>query len=569
MTERTAALDALDRAIADLGVTVWIGAEPTYTHRSSTAPVWLHRADSDDDDGRSKRAAGAAIAAALAAGSAGRAEPVAGRQFPDEPTPRFRFAVHADAIVSATALPVLPDAAAALLAAPLGPEPSSITLTVTPDPGVVEINTAPCATLVAFAQQVTAIDAAATAAGLSADRYRYNGDVVDSGGGGQLTVGGPSPEASPFFTHPALLPRLLRYVHNHPALSYWFLGECAGSASQSPRPDEGVRERADLLALACDELEHLAATDALTPELTWQTVAPILVDAAGNPHRAELNVEKLWNPTAPRGCLGLVEWRAFRMAPTPAALIAAAALVRAVTARCAVAPYQAPWHDWGSTLHHRWALPSELAADLAAVVADLAAHGLDLGPLTDDLASYREPALVAHAIHDTLAVEVHRAVEFWPLYGDVASQERATARTVDASTERVEVVITTALDAPAPRLVVGGRGVVLAAAAPGRYRVGVRRRRFVPMPGFLPSVPADEPLVLHVGDDTAAVTIELHAWRPGGGPYDGLPADRADADRRRAERAIITPLAGGLAWPRRIVTATDTVDARAWREEVS
>jgi hypothetical protein len=75
--------------------------------------------------------------------------------------------------------------------------------------------------------------------------------------------------------------------------------------------------------------------------------------------------------------------------------------------------------------------------------------------------------------------------------------------------------------------------------------------------------------VLHVGDDTAAVTIELHAWRPGGGPYDGLPADRADADRRRAERAIITPLAGGLAWPRRIVTATDTVDARAWREEVS
>jgi uncharacterized protein (DUF2126 family) len=559
-----AALAALDRAIAAAGVTIWIGAEPTYTDPTSLAPAWTARADGADPDDHDKRRRAAALAIALAAGSGGEVRAARGRQFPDEPAPRFCFEVAAPAIAAAGPI----DAAAvdALVAIAPGAPPAPTALTVTPDPGVVEVNMAPCATLVEFHAQLAAIDAAATAAGLAATRFRWNGEPVDSGGGGQLTIGGPSPSASPCFTHPALLPRLLRYVHNHPALSYWFMGEFAGSASQAPRPDEGVRERADELALACAELEHLAATGASTPALQWQTVAPILVDAAGNPHRAELNVEKLWNPSGgARGCLGLVEWRAFRMAPSVEALVAAAALVRAIAARCAIAAYDAPWHDWGPALHHRWALPGELAADLDEVLADLARHGFDLAPLAPALASYRDRVLVTTAT-PTLAITLRPAVEFWPLFGDVASQERAGARAVDGSTERIELVIATAPDAPAPRLVVAGRGVALTAQRPGHYRVGVRRRRFVPSPGFLPTVPADEPLRLTVGDAAGAVAIEVFAWQPGGGPYPDLPRDAVDAAGRRAARVAITPAAPPT-WPARVVTATDTVDVRAWREE--
>src|SRR5262249_5924809 len=136
-------------------------------------------------------------------------------------------------------------------------------LTVTPDPGVVEVNLAPCPDLVSFLAQTRAVYAAAREAGLSATRYRYNGDVVDSGGGGQITLGGPSPEASPFFRHPDVLPGLVRYLNNHPSLSYWFASECTGSASQAPRPDEGVRERFDELAVTLDWCDRLAARGAL------------------------------------------------------------------------------------------------------------------------------------------------------------------------------------------------------------------------------------------------------------------------------------------------------------------
>ena len=566
-------LAALDAAIAAAGVDVWIGAEPTYTRRESSDPWWLGSSDPPEPGALDKRRRAAAIALALAAGVPGaRARAAIGRQYPDEPAPRFCYAVELAGAAWPTAgdAPRPPDdaAIAAIVdAAPAEPAGSGA-LTVTPDPGVVEVNMAPCATLVEFARQLAAIDRAAAAAGLAPLRYRYNGDVVDSGGGGQLTIGGPTPEASPCFTHPALLPRLLRYLHNHPSLSYWFIGECAGSASQSPRPDEGVRERYDELPLACAELERLATQGALDPATLWATLAPILVDAAGNSHRAELNIEKLWSPFLEgRGRLGLVEWRAFRMPATPDQLCAAAALVRAVTARCAIAPYEPAWIDWGAALHDRWALPSELAADLDAVLADLAAVGLDLAPLARELHGYRDAALAKVEVHPALTVALHRAVEFWPLVGDVASQERATARLVDPSSERLELIVTGESVAAPPVIAVAGRAVDVPATVDGTRHLGIRRRQFVASPGFHPTIAADEPLTIVVGDDVAAVELRCFAWRPGGGPYPGLPLDAADAQARRAERIQILPVPAPPRFPRRASLAGRTLDVRAWRGE--
>ncbi len=511
--------DPLDEALAAAGLDIWIGAEPTFTRRESNEPWWLWQADPDAPGAEDKRQRAEVVAAEIArrAGPASTSARVPGRLYPDEDAPRFCFRV----------------------ASAVGDR----ALTVTADPGVVEVNTAPCPDLRTFSAHLRDVWAAATEAGLSSFRWRYNGDEVDSGGGGQLTLGGPSPERSPFLIHPALLPRMIRYLGNHPALSYWFLGECAGSACQAPRADEGTRERWEELRLACAWLEREAAHDRVSPERLWSTLAPLLVDAGGNSHRAELNVEKLWNPhLADRGKLGVIELRAFRMAALPEDMVAAAALMRAVAGRCAIAPYDEPATDWGPELHDRWALPWFLAADLDAVLDDLAEHGLALDAHHDRLRGFRRHTLGKTRV-GPFRIELSRALEFWPLVGDLASQERSTSRLVDASSERLELVADCEGDAPLT-VEIAGHHVVPRVDPDGAWRyhvLGLRRRQYVPSPGLVPGLPADEPLEITVtaGDD--AVRLRWFAWRPDGGAYEGLPADDGEARRRRAERLVVEP----------------------------
>ncbi len=406
-------------------------------------------------------------------------------------------------------------------------------LTVTPDPGVIEVNMAPAPDLATFAAWAGHVYDAAAEAGLSAERYRYNGHATDSGGGGQITFGGPTPADSPFFRAPHLLPGLLRYVNRHPSLSYAFAMDALGSAGQGPRTDEGVRERFEELAVALDLLGEGAGGDA---ETLWSTLAPLLVDCAGNAHRAELNVEKLWNPHLPgRGKLGLVEFRALRMPPSAASLTAVAQLYLAIVTRLARAPYREPLIDWGPELHDRFGLPHFLDADLAAVLADLARH--DLAPPAETIALAR-PArtpICTLELEDT-TLTVTPALEFWPLYGDVASQEQRGARLVDASSARVELV---ARGKAAGDLAIGafGHRIVLGEDAGVRI-AGLRYRVYRPTPGLHPTLRAQDPLTITVSLGARTIELELHNWIPGGGVYDGLPADAAEARKRRDARVI-------------------------------
>ncbi|HEU5055946.1 MAG TPA: transglutaminase family protein, partial [Kofleriaceae bacterium] len=453
-----------------------------------------------------------------------------GRQFPDEPAPRFCWAAR----WPGTAVP----------------------LTVTPDPGVVEVNMAPAPDLATYARWAALVHQAAGEAGLSAVRYRYNGDAVDSGGGGQLTFGGPSPAASPFFRRPWLLPGLLRYLNHHPSLSYSFASECVGSSSQGPRPDEGVRERFEELEVALAAAERPDTG----PDRLWSALAPLLVDAAGNSHRAEVNVEKLWNPFLPgRGMLGLVELRALRMEPSAARMVAVAALFRALLARLAAAPYREPLVDWGSALHDRFALPHVLGDDLAGVLADLEQHGVGLGPEMSAL--LREgPEPVAEVELGGARLLVRRALEFWALVGDVASQERRGARLVDASNSRHEILVTGEVPG---RIGAGGVEVALHPAGPGLHLAAVRHRAYVPHPGLHPSLPAQDPLVVTWQRGGEAVAISLHGWIPGGGSYPGLPADGDQARRRRRERVVVARIGEPPALRPSPPAGALTVDLRA------
>jgi len=534
VTERTfeAALAAQDAILARRALAIWIGAEPTFTDARSQEPWWLSEAEGGEKLDRAR-----ALLRALAPRLAGRARlaRLAGRHFPGEPAPRFCLG----ALVDATSPPVpgAPLDEAALDAAPRpapAPREGEALFTVTPDPGVVEVNMAPAPDLATFLRWSEAVHAAAAEAGLSAVRHRYDGQATDSGGGGQLTLGGPTPEASPFFVHPQLLPRLVRYLGNHPALSYAFAGECVGSASQGPRPDEGVRERHEELEVALDRLEDRGGR--LGPAELWETLAPLLVDAAGNSHRAELNVEKLWNPFLPaRGRMGVVELRALRMQPDARRQAAVGALFRGVTARLAAFPYREPLADWGGALHDQLALPVFLNEGLRTVLADLEASGLGLGPAIEALL-LEPPEPLARVELAGAALTVTPALEFWPLVGDVASQERSGARVVDASSRRIEVLISHPRGLDAGRLSVNGWRVPLHRAGDRRQLAAVRWRAFAPSPGLHHGLPPTDPLVLHWELDGERIGLELHGWIPGGGAYHGLPADAMEAARRRRER---------------------------------
>jgi uncharacterized protein (DUF2126 family) len=143
---------------------------------------------------------------------------------------------------------------------------------------------------------------------------------------------------------------------------------------------------------------------------------------------------------------------------------------------------------------------------------------------------------------------ISRALEFWPVMGDLGAQEGRTARIVDSSAARIEVLLRSPPGAAGGlhswRLDVAGHRAPLANAddPAGAVRVlGLRFRAFTPSPGLHPALPAQLPLSLLWSQPGRpdAVRVTLHGWIPAGGCYDGLPADSREAGRRRQERFVV------------------------------
>ncbi len=415
--------------------------------------------------------------------------------------------------------------------------------TITPDPAVIEINQAPAENAADFYARCKLSYRAAKVAGLHPYRLHYNGVVADSGGGGQFTLGGREPLSSPFLRYPNLLPRLVRYFNAHPSLSYWFAPASIGSSSQSPRTDEGVRESFRELSLALEQLEQ---HNQLAPEFIWRSLNPFLVDPSGNPHRSELNIEKLWNPYLPgRGCLGLVEFRAFRMPRSPQCAVAIAVLLSSIVAMLSREDKAPRLLNHGLKLHDKFALPFYLQVDLQRVFRDLQQSGF---PLHDKIKTIllQEPVRrIGKAEFQGCTVELQQALEFWPLVGDVASQESGGSRLVDASITRLQVALSVESHHPVQldgwELWFDGYRIPLREEqdAQGPLKLtGVRYRNFLPFIGLHPGIAARESisLVLVQRGRNEALEITYHEWHPEGLAYPGLPADLNDAEKRRAER---------------------------------
>jgi uncharacterized protein (DUF2126 family) len=364
--------------------------------------------------------------------------------------------------------------------------PASRTLesvTLASDPGVLEGNLPPCRTWREYRQWLDRMCAAAGAAGMRSFRPLADGAPGGTGGGNHVLFGGPSPDRSPFFKRPGWVSAILRYWHRHPSLSYLFTGVYAGPSSQAPRVDESGHDPLEL-EIACRQLERMAAGDRRTDIAA--SLRNLLTDRTGNTHRAEIALDKFWEPTAPAGCMGLIEYRAIESLPSAEWMSAVALLWRGLLAMLLERPERRPIRAHGSALHDRWFLPAFLEADLDSVLGDLRRFGVALpGPLFRDIARWRFPLLLKGP-----GFAVRAAHESWPLVGDSAG---GTSRLVDASLRRLEFTAGDAFLRTA-RITVAGAEPAWVAFPRGRRGFGLRLPALLCASAVHPSITPALPL---------------------------------------------------------------------------
>ena len=428
------------------------------------------------------------------------------------------------------------------------------------DPGVLEINVAPCATWSDYDHQLAQLYAAAASVGLCARKLQLNGREVGTGGGAHLVFGAPPGLHSPFFAFPALLPSVIRYFQKHPALSYAFTGAYMGPSSQAPRIDESTFEALYELEIACAAAENLGTPQNLP--LYDLLFRDLLMDRSGNTHRAEISVDKLWNPFSPNGRLGLVEFRAFETYPQNSVQSLVGLFIRAILARLAADPVKGPFVRWAGELHDRFFLPAFVWDDLTAICADLKAHGIPfdvewLRPAWE----FRFPKIGELALKienpkskiENPTLVVRQALEAWPLLGE-SPNAGTVARTVDASLDRLEASLTDATALEAGLLLVNGlpcefRKVsdsdsgsqlsALSSQPSAAATTGIRYRAFYLTPSLQPHVPVHAPLLLEWVDRATLTVIAAarwHIWNRFNTAYPAVPADDKEAAQRRHDR---------------------------------
>jgi len=410
-------------------------------------------------------------------------------------------------------------------------------LVVAPDPGVIEVNIHPSASWPELAQRTLTMVREARRAGLGTEKFAHDGTHAGTGGGGHLTLGGPTPADSPLLRRPDLLRSLLTYWQHHPSLSYLFAGQFVGPTSQAPRIDEGRHESLYELEIAFAELERLSAGRRARPWQVDRLFRHLLVDVTGNTHRAEFCIDKLFDPDTERGRLGVVELRSFEMPPHPQMALVQALLVRALVARFWREPYAAPLVRWGTELHDRFLVPWWAEHDIRFVVDDLNDHGYGFEmEWIEPFLEFRFPLLGIVNVQD-ITVELRAAIEPWHVLGEQLAA--ATARYVDSSLERLQVRVDGLTE---PRYAVTCNGFpvpVQPTETPGTYVGAVRYRAWKPWSALHPTIGVHAPLTFDIVDRWSCRSLggcRYHVSHPGGRAYDRFPVNAAEAETRRGSR---------------------------------
>jgi uncharacterized protein (DUF2126 family)/transglutaminase-like putative cysteine protease len=428
------------------------------------------------------------------------------------------------------------------------PDPRIGSMTITPDPGVIEVNVAPTAGFASQKHQLETLYEQARLARLSTESFDLDGTHGGTGGGNHITLGGITPADSPLLRRPDLLVSLLTYWQRHPSLSYLFAGRFVGTTSQAPRVDEGRAEALYELEIAFAEIARLTRGRGMPkPWITDRALRHLLTDITGNTHRAEFCIDKLYSPDSARGRLGLLELRGFEMPPHYQMAMVQSLLVRALVAWFWDEPLRAPLIRHGANLHGRYLLPHFLIHDIADVAADLRAHDINFDTSwLDPFTEFRFPR-IGTAVFDGVEIELRGAIEPWNVLGE-ESTAGGTARYVDSSVERIQVRL---IGADRHRYVVTANGYpipMLATDNPDVQVGGVRFRAWQPPSALHPTITVDAPLRFELVDTVTGVSrggCTYHVSHPGGRAYDNLPVNAVEAESRRGRRFEATGFTPG------------------------
>ena len=411
------------------------------------------------------------------------------------------------------------------------PEMEQISLMA--DPGVLEVNLPPCGDWKSFSRLIRNVYQAADRSELRGYKLQFNGRKVSTGGGAHIVLGGPSLEKNPFIQRPHLLSSFLRFVQNHPSLSYLFTGLFTGPSSQAPRVDESSCQIPYELEISLKAIETMTAP--ADPAMLDAILRNLLLDAHGNTHRAEISVDKFYSAVAPNGRLGLVEFRAFEMMPDAGLFLPVNLLIRCLAAAFSEHPYRHPLIDWRQSLHDKFALPFFLKQDLALVLDWLKLRGFSFDlDWFEPHRDFRFP-LIRQWKTGAARWELRQALETWPVMGD-----GTVSRSVDATTDRLE--LTVRLPQTAVRWKASVNGIRIPLRPSEQTLVAaIRYRQFTNIFGLQPQIGAQTPLQFEIIDGTGRVVeaFDYLNWKPGGGGYTSLPLTESEARQRVKERIVV------------------------------